>query len=87
MSESTADLRALTELLAKGLAEAPDEVVVTAEGDEDELSIEVEVAEGDLGRVIGRGGRTAKALRQVLSAAASRQGTRCRLDILEPEEL
>ncbi len=45
--------------------------------------LELSVAEGDLGRVIGRGGRTAKALRTVVDAAARRQGRRAVLDILD----
>ena len=45
--------------------------------------LELEVAEDDLGRVIGRGGRTAKALRTVIDAAAKREGRRAVLDILD----
>jgi uncharacterized protein len=45
--------------------------------------LELSVAEDDLGRVIGRGGRTAKALRTVIEAAARRQGRRAVLDIVD----
>lgn len=78
-----ADLKALTEELAKALTESPSEVNVVEEGDEECVYVDLEVAESDMGRIIGRNGRTAKALRNILSAAASKDGKRCSLDILE----
>jgi len=83
MSEELADLRALAEYLAQGLSDHADEVEVTADEEDGDLQLQVYVAEEDMGRVIGRAGRTAKALRQVLHSAAYRQGRRCRLDIEE----
>lgn len=74
----------LLEELAKTLVEKPDEVVVTevpeAPG---EYVLELEVAEDDLGRVIGRGGRIANALRSVTRAAAARDGDRILVEILD----
>ena len=69
MTESTGDVRALVELVAKSLVDAPDDVFV--EKFEDGV-IELEVAESDVGKVIGRQGRTAKALRAILNAAGVR---------------
>jgi len=78
-----ADLKALTEELAKALTESPSEILVIAEDEEDCVYVDLEVAESDMGRIIGRNGRTAKALRNILSAAAGKEGKRCSLDILE----
>jgi len=78
-----ADLKVLTEELAKALTDAPTEVNVVEEGDEECVYLDLEVAESDMGRIIGKSGRTAKALRNILSAAASKEGKRCSLDILE----
>jgi uncharacterized protein len=78
-----ADLKALTEELAKALTENPTEVMVVEEGDSDCVYLDLEVAESDMGRIIGKNGRTAKALRNILSAAADRDGRRCSLDILD----
>lgn len=61
----------LLELLARGLVERPDEVSVERfDEDDDTVLLELSVAEDDYGKVIGRGGRTAQALRTVIRAAA-----------------
>jgi predicted RNA-binding protein YlqC (UPF0109 family) len=78
-----ANLPALAKELAKALVDSPEEVSVVATGDSEYVKLELEVAEDDLGRVIGRSGRTARALRIVLSAAADKDGKRCSLDIVE----
>jgi hypothetical protein len=78
-----ANLPALCKELAKALVDAPDDVVVVSSGDSEFVRLELEVAEDDLGRVIGRSGRTARALRTILNAAAEQGGRRCSLDILE----
>ncbi|HEX8925720.1 MAG TPA: KH domain-containing protein [Terriglobales bacterium] len=84
MSEQAEKLRVLAEELAKGLADSPAEVSVeTVEETDDEVALELEVAERDMGRIIGKGGRTVRALRNVLTAAAEKHGKRCDLDILE----
>ena len=79
----TANLAGLATELAKALVESPSEVSVVASGDSEFVRIELEVAEEDLGCVIGRSGRTARALRTILSAAAAQNGQRCSLDIVE----
>jgi predicted RNA-binding protein YlqC (UPF0109 family) len=78
-----ANLTGLAKELAKALVDSPDEVSVVSSGDDEFVRLELEVAEEDLGRVIGRSGRTAKALRTILAAAAAQNGQRCSLDIVE----
>jgi uncharacterized protein len=77
-------VRDLLEFLTRSLVEKPDEVKVTeAEEIDGEVVLEVEVADDDLGRVIGRGGRVANALRSVMKAAATREDKRVVVDILD----
>ena len=76
-------LRLLVEYLARGLVDNPEEVVVEEVDEPDALVFELKVAEPDLGKVIGKQGRTAKALRTVLSAASSKMRRRVILEILE----
>ena len=83
MSEPTADLRLLLENIAKSLVDAPDEVIVEQIEEERETVLELEVAESDVGKVIGRQGRTARALRTVVGAAGMKQNRRFALEILE----
>ena len=83
MTEQAANVRALIEYLAKVLVDAPGEVFIDEYEDGDEMVIELEVAEADLGKVIGRSGRVARALRTVLSAAGSKQNKRYALEIIE----
>jgi len=74
----------LLEFLARGLVEDPEAVVVTeVEEVEGQLILELEVADEDLGRVIGRGGRVANALRGVMKAAATRADKRVLVEILD----
>ena len=76
-------LQDLVKFLAQQLVDRPDEVIVE-EMEEDGASVfELTVAEEDLGKVIGKQGRTARALRTVLSAAATKLRTRAVLEILE----
>jgi uncharacterized protein len=80
MPESAGDVCALLELIAKSLVDAPDEVFVEKF---DDGVIELEVAEADVGKVIGRQGRTARALRSLLGAAGQRHRQRYQLEIIE----
>ena len=79
----SANLAGLAKELAMALVDFPDDVSVVTSGDSEYVKLELEVAEDDLGRVIGRSGRTARALRTILSAAADKNGQRCSLDIVE----
>jgi len=77
-------VRDLLEFLARALVADPSAVQVTeVEEIEGEVVLELEVAEDDLGRVIGRGGRVANALRAVMKAAAAREDKRVVVDILD----
>jgi uncharacterized protein len=76
--------RALLEALVRALVEAPDEVKVdTFAEDDGTVVLELSVADDDYGTVIGRGGRTANALRTVVKAAAVRDGRRVLIDIVD----
>ena len=83
MQEHAADLRTLVEELARLLADSPDQVSVTPVEQEGETVLEVRVAESDLGKLIGRQGRTARALRTIVSAAGARFQERYSLEIIE----
>jgi uncharacterized protein len=82
-SATAPPLRDLVLFLARSLVEHPEEVEVQEIEEPDALVYELKVAESDLGRVIGRQGRTAKALRTVLSAASAKMRRRAILEILE----
>jgi len=73
----------LLETLARGLVSKPDDVIVEEVDDDDALVLELSVAEGDYGSVIGRGGRTANALRMLVKAAGTRQQQRVFVDIVD----
>jgi predicted RNA-binding protein YlqC (UPF0109 family) len=74
-------LKAIVETIARALADQPDAVRVGESQRRGMTIIELQVAPGDLGRVIGRQGRTAAAVRTLLAAAAEAQGVRATLDI------
>lgn len=76
-------MRDLVEFLARALVEDPDAVSVEEVPENGDLVLEVSVAEDDLGRVIGRGGRVANALRTIAKAAGSRSDQRVIVEILE----
>jgi len=76
-------LRDLVDYLARGLVDKPEEVEVEEIAEPDALVFELKVAEQDLGKVIGKQGRTAKALRTILSAASAKTRRRVILEILE----
>ncbi len=77
-------MRDLLEYLAQGLVEHPDDVRVNeVTGDDGSLVLELSVADGDYGSVIGRGGRTAQALRTVIRAASAQDDRRVFVDIVD----
>ena len=76
-------LKELVESMAKVLVEQPDQVHVEAVEDPATTTLKLRVAPGDLGRVIGKQGRTARAIRTLLHAAAARAKKRVMLEILE----
>jgi predicted RNA-binding protein YlqC (UPF0109 family) len=73
----------LLEFLVKALVEEPEVVVVEELEEDGDLVYEISVAEGDLGRVIGKGGRIANAIRTIAKAAAVRIDRRVIVDILD----
>jgi uncharacterized protein len=73
----------LLEFLVKALVEEPEAVVVEELEEDGDLVYEITVAEGDLGRVIGKGGRVANAIRTIAKAAAVRIDRRVIVDILD----
>jgi uncharacterized protein len=77
------DLKALIEHMAKALVDKPDAVSVQETDGERTTIIELRVAQDDLGKVIGKQGRTARSMRTILNAAGTKLGKRCVLEILE----
>ncbi|HVO54757.1 MAG TPA: KH domain-containing protein [Solirubrobacterales bacterium] len=73
----------LLEFLVKALVEEPEKVVVEELEEDGDLVYEITVADGDLGRVIGKGGRVANAIRTIAKAAAVRIDRRVIVDILD----
>ena len=73
----------LLEFLVKALVEDPEAVVVEELEEDGDLVYEISVADGDLGRVIGKGGRIANAIRTIAKAAAVRIDRRVVVDILD----
>ena len=77
-------MRELLEYLARGLVDHPDQVEVREVNESDGSAVlELSVADEDYGAVIGRGGRTAQALRTIVKAGAARQGRRVFVDIVD----
>ncbi len=84
MSEATGgDVRVLVEQITKAIVDAHDEVFVEVVEENGETVIEVEVAENEVGKLIGRNGRTAKALRTLLNAASMKHDKHYVLEIIE----
>jgi hypothetical protein len=77
------DLKGLIEHMAKALVDKPDDVSVRETDGERTTIIELRVAQEDLGKVIGKQGRTARSMRTILNAAGTKLGKRCVLEILE----
>ena len=76
-------MRDLVEFLTRALVEDPDAVSVEELEEDGDIVLEIKVAEDDVGRVIGRGGRVANAIRTLAKAAAVREDRRVIVDILD----
>lgn len=74
-------MKELVEVIAKALVDNPDEVVVTEEVKGEELIVSLSVSPSDMGKVIGKQGRIAKAIRSVVKAAASREDKKVVVEI------
>jgi predicted RNA-binding protein YlqC (UPF0109 family) len=77
-------MKPLTEYIAKNLVDHPDEVAVDEIRHGNRVTLELTVAKDDMGRVIGKGGRVANAIRTLLRVAADREGCQVTLDVVEP---
>jgi predicted RNA-binding protein YlqC (UPF0109 family) len=75
-------MKDLVEYIAKSLVNAPDDVVVTEEEAEDGIVLKLQVADEDKGRVIGKQGRIAQAIRTLIRVKAAKAGTRASLEIV-----
>ena len=77
------ELEELIDVIVKALVDEPEEVLVTEKKGDHVSVIELKVAKKDLGKVIGKHGRTADAIRTILNAASTKIKRRCVLDLLE----
>lgn len=73
----------LVEVIARALVSRPDEVQVTEEIDGKNILVKLQVADEDIGKIIGKSGRIAKAIRTVVKAAAIKQNLRVTVEIVE----
>lgn len=76
-------MKELVTYIARSLVDSPDEVRVSQKTEDNNVTFELSVAQEDLGKVIGKQGRTARAMRSLLSARAAKEGKTSRLDIVE----
>lgn len=76
-------MKELVEVIAKSLVDCPEEVIVTETEDNDAIFVELKVAASDMGKVIGRQGRIAKAIRTVVKAVSSKSEKKVVVDILQ----
>ena len=76
-------LKELVEVIAKALVDNPDEVSVTETENEKAIVLELRVAQSDMGKVIGKQGRIAKAIRSVVKAAASKEDKKVIVEIVQ----
>ena len=75
-------MKDLVEYIAKSLVNAPDDVVVTEEEEEEGIVLKLQVADEDKGRIIGKQGRIAQAMRTLIRVKAAKAGTRVSLEII-----
>ena len=76
-------MKEVVEVITKALVDDPDSVVVTEREDKKTTILEVRVADSDMGKVIGKQGRIAKAIRSVVKAAAAKEDKKVVVDILD----
>ncbi len=77
-------MKELIEYIAKALVDEPEKVEVFQERTSGRIRLELSVASGDMGRVIGKGGKVANAMRILLRVASAREGKQANLEVLEP---
>ena len=82
MSTQGESMKELVEFIAKSIVNAPDDVVVTEETDEEGIVLKLQVADEDKGRVIGKQGRIAQAIRSLIRVKAAKSEIKATLQIL-----
>ena len=75
-------MKELVEYIAKSIVNSPDDVVVTEESDEQGITLRLQVADDDKGRVIGKQGKIVQAMRTLIRVKAAKAGTRATLEII-----
>ena len=75
-------MKELVEYIARSIVNAPDDVIVTEEENEQGITLKLQVADDDKGRVIGKQGRIAEAMRTLVRVKAAKAGTRATLEII-----
>jgi hypothetical protein len=78
-------MKELIEYIAKALVDSPEQVQVRESGQGERVRLELSVAQADMGRIIGKSGKVANAIRTMLRVAAEREGKQATLDVVEPE--
>jgi len=86
MTDTSGDMRALVEQIAKALVDEPEQVQVSPVEEDGGIVLELRVAPQDIGKVIGKQGRTARSIRTILGAASVKLRQRFELEIVEEEE-
>jgi predicted RNA-binding protein YlqC (UPF0109 family) len=86
MTEMAGDMSLLVAQIAQGIVDAPEQVQVTTVEDGDVMVLELRVAQTDIGKVIGRQGRTIKSMRTLVGAASLKLQQRYVLEIIEEDE-
>ncbi|MGB2957922.1 MAG: KH domain-containing protein [Bacteroidota bacterium] len=76
-------MREFLEFIVKHLVDQPDQVALEQEDQENKVTFKLKVGQGEVGKVIGKNGRTAQAMRVLLAAVAAREGKRAVLEILD----
>ena len=79
-------MKDLVEIIARSLVEKPDEVTVTQREDDNAIVVELRVAQSDMGKVIGKQGRIAKAIRTVVKAASAKETKKVIVDIVDTDK-
>ncbi len=79
-------MKDLVEIIARSLVEKPDEVTVTQREDDNAIVVELRVSQSDMGKVIGKQGRIAKAIRTVVKAASAKETKKVIVDIVDTDK-
>ena len=85
-TDRTDQLADYVKFVVESLVDEPDAVQVTPSFEDDELFLDVEVADNERGRIIGKQGRLIRSLRVIVRASAGRDGTKATVELLEPDE-